>query len=180
MAGYFEKMLTRRLSYLQEQANIAADRAAKEVGKEADKYAFDSVVPELEEALKVAYWDATSTWYRAYIPKKYTRTHSFYNMLEIESPGDMTFGWEYRDQDMFKPSWGGGSYNVYGAVFDGGAHGGPVYGRRPVRTASITKLLEKATPEIQDFIQGKMDALGQEYFDAHFSDRCNEILRELI
>ena len=180
MAGYFENMLMRKLSKFQEDANIAAERAAKEVGKEADKYAFNSVLPELEEELQIAYWNAVSTWYRAYIPKEYSRSHSFYDMLEIKKPREMTFGWEYKEEDMFKPSWSGRSYNVYGRVFNGGAHGGPVYGHLPVRTTSIPKLLEKATPEIQDLIQRKIEMLSQEYFQSHFGERCNAILREML
>lgn len=179
MAGYFENMVMRRFAKLQANANAAADQAAREVGKAADQYAFESVLPELEDELKLAYWNATSAWYRAYIPKMYSRSHSFYNALDIKQPESMAFGWEYKADDMVKPSWNGGSYNVYGRVFLGGAHGGPVRGRAPAQSTPIPDLLDELTPEIQSMIQWKIDLLGQEYFESHFKERCSELLRNM-
>ena len=179
MAGYFENMVMRRFAKLKASADAAAAKAAQEVGKEADRYAFETVLPELEEELRVAYWNATSAWYRAYIPKQYSRSYSFYNSLDIKSPGDMTFGWEYKDSEMVKPSWNGGSYNVYGRVFNGGSHGGPVRGHPPVKSTPIPTLLDELTPDVQSSIQRRIDVLGQEYFETHFGNRCNELLRNM-
>ena len=179
MAGYFENLVKQRFAKLQEKADIAAQTAAKEVGKEADKYAFNTVVPELEEALKDAYQESTAAWYNAYTPKKYSRAYSLFNGMQIDNPGDMTFGWSYKDEDMDKPSWGGGTYNIYSRVFVGGAHGGPVRGHRPARSTPIPTLLESKTHGIQDQIQGKIDFYGQQYFSEHFGERCDRILRSM-
>lgn len=179
MAGYFESMVMERLSKFQAKANRAAQKAAMEVGKDADKHAFESVLPELKENVTVAYLNATAMWYRAYIPKKYNRTYGFYGDLDIQTPGDMTFGWTYLDQDMNKPSWGGGSYNIYDRVFLGGRHGGPVRGHRPARTTPIPAILEKSLKDIQAYIQNRIDYFGQQYFQDHFEQRCSEILKNM-
>ena len=179
MAGYFENMIKRHLEKLQKEVDAASSKAAKEVGKEADEYAFRTALPELEENMRLAYLASTAAWYRAYIPKKYSRSHSFYDALEIESdPDEMSFGWQYKDDEMDKPSWSGGTYNVYNRVFDQGRHGGPVHGRKSVQTTSIPALLDKQTREIQSYTQERINVYSQQYFKENAGRRCEEILRE--
>ena len=179
MASFGQRVLDKHIAKIREKVDAAAEQAKKEVGKAADEYAFETALPDLEEQMNVAYWNATSSWYRAYTPKKYNRSYGFYNSLGFKKPGDMSFGWEFKDSEMVKPSWNGGSYNVYGKVFVGGAHGGPVHGHSPSKSTPIPKLFEEFLPDVHDAIQNEIDALGQEYYSAHFGDRLNEILRNM-
>lgn len=179
MSEFTQSFITRYIAKLKTNIDAAAAQASQEVGKAADKYAFEAVIPELEEEMKLAYWNATSAWYRAYVPKEYGRSHSLYDALKFKRPGDMSFGWEYKEEDMVKPSWNGGSYNIYGRVFNGGSHGGPVHGHPPVRTTAIPVLFDQLLPEVQSVIQDRINDLGQEYYATHFEERINQIIRNM-
>lgn len=171
--GYFQEMMMKRLEDIQERAQQVADNVAKEVGKEADQYALRMIIPEAEYELRSAFRNATAAWYNAYSPKKYSRSFSLFDAMNIDTGGNMSIGWLYKE-DMSKPSWGGGSFNIYGLVFEGGSHGGPVHGRAPVKSTPIPVLFEREMPRIHDRLQRSINDYGQRYFAENFNTRFQQ------
>ena len=175
MAGYFGDLVKKQLADLQTRAQTVADEVSREVGREADSYAFKIVTPALRAAAETYFHDAAAQWYSAYSPVKYQRGWSLYDTMRITDPGEGGVGWLSDDSALNKPSWGGGTYNIYGLVFEGGHHGGPVHGRiaassTPIPTIFETSMEENVYPDIQEQIY----QLGQQYYEEHFAPRFEQ------
>lgn len=173
--NYIEKMIQKRLGPMQRAAQEAADRVAREVGREADEYAFKVIKPAARQATEQEFEEAVSNWYGAYSPRRYNRSFGFYNAIRFTDPGSNGIGWEIKE-DMTKPSWNGGSYNIYGLVFQAGYHGGPVYGRMPSKSTPIPDMFEEGIADAQDYLQQQVYELGAQYFREHAPERLNRIL----
>lgn len=178
MAGYIEELTKKYLAELQERASRISEEVSSSVGKEADKHAMEVMIPVAKKEVSTLYIDAANEWYNAYQvdigePKKYKRQHSLRNALIIADSGDGGFGWVV-EEEMMKPSWSGGAYNIYNYIFEKGSHGGPVNGHPPKYSTSIPELFglfDESSDQYQEtykMLQGMFDESGQEYFDANF------------
>jgi hypothetical protein len=172
MAGYWEEWTKNYVRRVQERAQEVAIEVTNELGKEADEYAFKIMLPVARHGVTEAYKDAAEAWYGAYSPSHYGRGYSLYNAMQMNDYGGKGVGWQF-SESMAKPSWGGGSFNIYGGVFMGGAHGGPVHGRSPASSTPIPALFEASVDELVSYLQDEIYKIGQGYFEEHFSERFN-------
>lgn len=172
---YIEKIIQKRLAPMQKAAQEAADTVAREVGREADEYAFKIIKPVAREAAEREFEESVTNWYGAYSPKRYNRSFGFYNAIQFNDPGSNGIGWEIKE-NMIKPSWNGGSYNIYGLVFKAGYHGGPVHGHMQPKSTPIPELFESAITDLQYDLQQQIYELGAQYFREHAPERLSRML----
>ena len=177
--NFFQQKIEKELERILQKAERVKEEVSEEVGREADAYALESVIPFAEVEILSAYLGSSAAWYNAYSPKKYKRTYGLYDALIFGGNADVeenAIGWQFDDTNMNRPSWGGGSYNIYKLVFEGGAHGGPVHGRPPKVTTPIPELFaaELERRDVHGMIQEKINQYGQEYFASHLHQRFQE------
>lgn len=175
--NYIERLIQKRLVPMQQRAQAAADQVAREVGQEADEYAFKIIKPVAREAAELEYRGAVSNWYNAYSPKRYHRSYGFYNQLRFTDPGSNGIGWEI-PEEMIKPSWNGGSYNIYGLVFQAGYHGGPVRGHMSPSSTPIPEMFDEGIASVQEDLQEQIYELGAQYFREHAPERLHRLLNQ--
>lgn len=175
MAGYFTEQALNFLKDLQTRADDVAAEVSKDVGKRADEYAMRIMIPVARAEIRGRYLEAANKWYDAYSPKKYRRTYGLRDVLKLTDPGSDGVGW-MTEGSIVKPSWNGGSYDIYASVFEGGAHGGPVHGHPPTYSTPIPKLFglfdesSEQYQEVYEYLQQLVEETGQDYFAEHFPE----------
>lgn len=173
MAGGYTEMAQQWIAGLNARAEVVRREVEKDVGKAADEYAFRIMIPVARDEIRGRFLEAANKWYAAYSPQMYRRTYGLRDVLKLTNPGNDGIGW-MTEGSIVKPSWNGGSYDIYASVFEGGAHGGPVNGHPPTYSEPIPKMFglfdegSEQYQEVYEYLQELIQETGQEYFAEHF------------
>ena len=154
------------------QVRQAQLEAAQKAFDEAKAVASSELSQTIEEDLRMIYAMSVASWYRAFTPSMYGRTHQLYYLLEVENnsgEGLIDVGWEISDEGLSYKSWGKKSTfkDPWTQIFLVGFHGGWISTKEglrwPVQSEPIPEMFERSKEELESSYSNRLlDILQRE------------------
>lgn len=137
--------------------------AAQKAFDEAKSVASSEISKTLEKDLRMIYAMSVASWYRAFTPSMYNRTHQLYRLLDIENnskDGVIDIGWRISGDSLNYKSWGKGSFDPWTQIFMVGFHGGWIKTKEglrwPVQSEPIPEMFERSKEELESSYSNRL------------------------